>query len=128
MSTEGGARVAALRGATTVASDTPEDIVEATLELLQELLDRNGVTPEDLISIVFTSTQDLTAEFPAVAARKLGLVDIPLLCAAEIAVPGALARCVRVLLHLNFAGDPATLRHAYLRGASELRTDLPGSI
>jgi len=128
MSTESRPRVAALRGATTVESDTPEDIVEATLELLSELLDRNGVARTDIISIVFTSTQDLTAEFPALAARKLGLTEIPLLCAAEIAVPGALKRCVRVLLHLNVERDPAGLRHAYLRGASELRTDLSGSI
>ncbi len=125
MSTEAAGRVTALRGATTVPRDVPEDIVEATLELLEELFARNGVDPRDIISVVFTSTQDLTAEFPAVAARKLGLTDVPLLCAAEIAVPGALPRCVRVLIHLHARG-PEALRHVYLRGASELRADLAG--
>jgi chorismate mutase len=119
--------VAALRGATTVAGDTPEDIVSTTHELLRELLDRNAVEPKDIISIVFTSTHDLVAEFPAVAARKLGLVDVPLLCAAEIAVPGALARCVRVLVHLRLP-QGSTPQHVYLHGASELRTDLSGSL
>jgi chorismate mutase len=119
--------VAALRGATTVTSDTPEDIVSATHELLRELLDRNEVEPKDIISIVFTSTHDLVAEFPAVAARKLGLMDVPLLCAAEIPVPGALARCVRVLVHLRLPEGSAPA-HVYLRGASELRTDLTGSL
>ncbi len=115
-----------MRGATTVEANTSEDVISATYELLRELLDRNAVQPEDIISIVFTSTQDLTAEFPAVAARKLGLTEVPLLCAAEIAVPGALARCVRVLVHLNLPGR-APPTHVYLRGASELRTDLSGS-
>jgi chorismate mutase len=125
MSTEAAGRVVAVRGATTVEADTPEDIVAATYELLRELIDRNGVAPEQIISIVFTSTQDLTSEFPAVAARKLGLTEVPLLCAAEIAVPGALARCIRVLVHLRLP-EAAAPKHVYLRDASELRTDLSG--
>jgi chorismate mutase len=127
MSTEPARRVAALRGATTVDADTPEDIVSATYELLRGLLDRNAVGIEDIISVVFTSTQDLTAEFPAVAARKLGLTEVPLLCAAEIPVPSALPRCVRVLVHVNLPEEEAA-RHVYLRGASELRADLSESV
>jgi chorismate mutase len=119
-------RVAALRGAITVPSDARDDIVLATEELLQALLAQNSVAPEDIISIVFTSTPDLTSEFPAVAARQLGLTEVPLLCAAEIGVPGALPRCIRVLLHLHTSRSQGELSHVYLRDASELRTDLLG--
>jgi chorismate mutase len=114
----------ALRGATTVAGDDGEQIVAATKELLGAMLERNGVAPEDIVSVVFTATPDLTAEFPAVAARSLGLADVPLLCAAEMAVPGALPRCIRVLLHFNSTVAPGELRHVYLRDARSLRQDL----
>ena len=116
--------VRALRGATTVEHDEAAAIIEATVEVLRELLSRNAVAPEDVISVVFTATPDLTSEFPAVAARELGLSDVPLLCATEIAVPGAVPHCVRVLMHLNTPRSRAELQHVYLRGARHLRDDL----
>lgn len=116
--------VKALRGATTVSSDRAEAIAEATQELLGELMARNEVAPDQIISIVFTATPDLTAQFPAVAARSLGLDSVALLCATEMSVPGAPERCVRVLVHLETDRDSGSLRHVYLRGASALRTDL----
>jgi chorismate mutase len=121
---ESPARVAALRGATTVPRDDPEAIVEATAELLEELMARNGVAPGDLVSVVFTATSDLTTEFPAAAARRIGISDVPLLCAAEIDVAGAVPRCVRVLVHLYTDRPVADLRHVYLRAARRLRSDL----
>lgn len=117
-------RVRGLRGAITVEADDAEAISAATAELLREMLERNEVAPEDLISVVFTATPDLTAGFPAAAARSLGISDVPLLCAAEIAVPGALPRCVRVLMHVYTDAERGSLRHVYLRGAEALRTDL----
>lgn len=117
-------RVRALRGAITVARDDPAEVRDATVELLSEMVTRNDVAAEDVISILFTATSDLTSEFPAVAARSLGLSDVPRLCAAEIAVPGALPRCIRVLLHLYTDRAPGELRHVYLRDARVLRTDL----
>ncbi len=117
-------RVRALRGATTVASDDVSEIVSATAELLEEMMARNDVEPDDLISVVFTATPDLTAEFPAAAARRLGISGVPLLCASEIPVPGSIARCIRVLMHLYTARDYASLRHVYLGEARRLRTDL----
>jgi chorismate mutase len=115
----------ALRGATTAAANDPAAIVAATTELLETMLTRNDVEHDDLVSVIFTSTPDLDAEFPAAAARRLGLADVPLLCASEIAVPGAVPRCVRVLVHLYTARDYASLRHVYLGDARQLRTDLP---
>jgi len=117
--------VRALRGATTVDADTPEQITERTLALLDAMLERNGVEHEDLISILFTATPDVTAMFPATAARTMGLGDVPLLCAAEIAVPGATARCIRVLLHMTSDRGRHQLHHVYLEGARGLRDDLP---
>ena len=118
-------RVRALRGAITVESDEPDQIVAATVELLREMLGRNEAAPEDLISVVFTATTDLVSEFPAAAARTIGISDVPLLCAQEIPVPGAVPRCIRVLMHLYTERDYASLRHVYLRDARGLRTDLP---
>src|SRR5262249_5363752 len=92
---------------------------------ITELLARNQVDPADLISMIFTATPDLTAEFPAYAARQLGLSDVPLLCATEIAVPGAMPRVLRVLAHLESERARSELRHGYLGGAANLRTDLP---
>ena len=116
----------ALRGATTVPVDSPEAIVAATAELLAAMIDRNRVAHADLVSVIFTTTPDLTSEFPAAAARGIGIGDVPLLCAQEIDVRGSIPRCIRVLMHLYTDRDYATLRHVYLRDARELRTDLPG--
>ncbi|MGH2794666.1 MAG: chorismate mutase [Actinomycetota bacterium] len=118
-------RVRALRGAITLDGDTRDQVIERTAHLLQAMLERNGVEKSDLISIVFTATDDIRSEFPAAAARSIGISDIPLLCARELNVEGAVGRCVRVLLHLYTKKDPSTLRHVYLEGAVPLRTDLP---
>jgi chorismate mutase len=117
--------VRAVRGAIQVDGDTREEILEGSAELVREVLERNALTADDVISILFTATPDLTAEFPAYAARLLGLTDVPLLCAAEIAVPGALPRTLRLLAHVDTERGRADLRHVYLRGAAALRTDLP---
>ena len=117
--------VRALRGAIQVDVDARDDILEATTELLTAVLDRNALAPDDLISVVFTATPDLRAEFPAYAARQMGITDVPLLCAAEIDVPGAMPRVLRLLAHVETERARADLRHVYLRGAAQLRTDLP---
>ena len=118
--------VRALRGATTLDADTPEQMTERVPALLNELLDRNGVDHDDIISIVFTATDDLTSMFPATAARTVGLGDVPLLCARELAIDGGTPRCVRVLVHLTTDRARSELRHVYLEGAKSLRDDLPG--
>lgn len=118
--------VRALRGATTVDADTPEEIASATVELLEAMFERNGVDHDDLISLWFTATEDLVSTFPATAARTIGLGDVPLLCAREIPVPGSMARCIRVLAHLTTDRARSELRHVYLRQAVSLRDDLPG--
>jgi chorismate mutase len=117
-------QIRALRGATTAAANEPEAIVDATVELLDEMFKRNGVHHDDLVSLIFTATPDLTAEFPAAAARRLGISDVPLLCAREIDVQGAVGLCIRVLVHLYSERDYASLRHVYLGRARQLRTDL----
>jgi chorismate mutase len=116
--------VRAVRGAIQVDRDDPADIVAGTRELLTELLARNELARADLISIVFTLTPDLTSCFPAVAARDLGLADVPLLCATEVDVPGALPRVVRLLAHVESDRPRSAVRHIYLRGATRLRPDL----
>ena len=117
--------VRALRGATQVDADDRDQILDAVAEMLTAVLERNGLDPEALISVVFTATRDLTAEFPAYAARRLGITDVPLLCAAEIDVPGAMPRVLRLLAHVDCDLPRDQLRHVYLRGARALRTDLP---
>jgi len=117
--------VRALRGATTTDADTPVQITERTTELLGEMLAQNGVDHDDLISILFTTTPDLTSMFPATAARTVGLGAVPLLCAAEIDVPGSTPMCIRVLMHLVTERPRAELHHVYLHGARGLRDDLP---
>lgn len=118
-------KVRALRGAITVDENTKEQIVSATTELLEEMLDRNDVAADDIIFIIFTSTDELTAEFPAAAARKLGLSHIPVLCAGELLVEGALPRTIRAMMLVNTEKAREQLRHAYLREARQLRMDLP---
>jgi len=112
-----------LRGATTAATNTREAILEATEELLSALQRANGFAPEDVESAIFTSSPDLTAEYPARAARRLGWTEVPLLGAAEVAVPGGLPRCIRVLLHFYTSKPPGALKHMYLRDAATLRPD-----
>ena len=104
--------------------DTSEAIRERTAELLREVISRNGLGVPDLVSIIFTTTEDLCADFPAVAARDIGLGTVPLLCAREIPVVGALAMCVRVMVHC-YAPPDRVIRHVYLHGARQLRMDLP---
>jgi chorismate mutase len=116
-------RLRALRGAITVDSNDADAIVEGTEELVRTVMERNGVTQDDMVSCIFTCTDDLDAEFPAVAARRLGLNRVPLLCAREIDVPGSLPRVIRLMLHCY--ADPETeAQHVYLRDALALRRDL----
>ena len=117
--------VRALRGATTVDVDTTEQICERTQALVNAMLDRNGVDKDDLISILFTATDDIHAMFPATAARDIGLGDVPLICARELDIVGGTARCIRVMMHLNTTRPRAELHHIYLEGARGLRDDLP---
>lgn len=117
--------VRAIRGATQVDADQREQILEATAELITEVLKRNELCGDDLISAIFTVTADLTAEFPAYAARQAGLADVPLLCATEIPVAGSMPRVIRMLAHVETALTRTDVRHVYLRGAAALRTDLP---
>jgi chorismate mutase len=116
-------RLWAVRGATTARSNNPDTIIEATEELMQELMARNDLSIDRMVSCIFTSTHDLNAEFPAVAARRLGLDTVPLLCAQEIDVPGAMRSVVRTLVHYYAPADH-TPTHAYLGEAQELRSDL----
>jgi chorismate mutase len=115
----------ALRGATTLDEDTPAQVSERVRALVQALLDRNGIGHDDIVSILFTATQDVTSMFPATAARSLGLGDVPLICASELAIQGAMPRCVRVLLHFYTERTREELHHVYLEDARELRDDLP---
>ncbi len=119
-------RLIALRGATTVEDNDADDILAATDELMREILSRNGLGADDLVSCIFTLTPDLDAEFPAVAARKMGLSSVPLLCAREIPVPGALPKVIRVLIHA-YKPDGTGPEHVYLHEARKLRLDLQGA-
>jgi chorismate mutase len=116
-------RLWAVRGATKSASNNPETIVAATEELMRELMSRNDLPVERMVSCIFTSTHNLNAEFPAVAARNLGLDEVPLLCAQEIDVPGAMHSVIRTLVHYYAPADH-TPAHTYLGEAEDLRSDL----
>jgi len=116
-------RLFALRGATTVDHNDADAILSATDELMRTLMARNGLTPETMVSCLFTMTEDLDAEFPAVAARRIGLSQVPLMCAREVPVPGSLPRVIRVMVHYYANGDHRP-QHVYLREARTLRTDL----
>ena len=117
--------VRALRGATTVDEDTPEQIAERIGDLLSQMLDRNGIDRDDLISILFTATPDVVSAFPATAARKFGFGDVPLMCASEIGVVGSTPKCLRVMVHFTTTRTRNELHHVYLEGARDLRDDLP---
>ena len=117
--------VRAVRGATQVDRDERDVVLSAAGELVAAVLERNAIPTGALISVIFTATPDLTSEFPAYAARQLGITDVPLLCATEIDVPGAMPRVLRLLAHFETDLPRAEVRHVYLHGAAALRTDLP---
>jgi chorismate mutase len=116
--------VRAIRGATQVESNTPESIYVATQELLTEILKANSLTPTEVISVLFTSSPDLNAAFPAAGAREVGFAAVPLICAVEIDVPGALPRTIRVMAHVETALSADLISHIYLHGAKSLRRDI----
>jgi chorismate mutase len=114
----------AIRGATQLDADEREHLLVSVAELVSEILERNELALDDLVSILFTATPDLRCEFPAVAARQLGITDVPLLCAQEIDVAGAMPRIVRVLVHTETTRPKSEVQHVYLRGAVALRKDI----
>ena len=117
--------VRGLRGATTVDVDSPEQVTERSQELMRTLMGRNELVEDDIVSALFTATGDVTSVFPATAVREIGFGAVPLLCAAEIAVPGAMPLCIRVLLHVYTTRSRDEIHHVYLHGAQGLRDDLP---
>lgn len=117
--------VRGIRGATCVTEDDPQQIREATQELMEQILERNGLDDfDEIISAIFTTTVDLSSAFPAEAARHIGMSLVPLLCAQEIPVTGSMPFCIRVLLHVNTERTPAEIEHVYLREAQKLRPDM----
>lgn len=112
-----------IRGATTAVANTAEDILEVTDELMRTVIKLNDLAPADVASVIFTTTPDLTATFPALAARDIGWTEVPLMCAHEMAVPGSLQKCVRVMIHVNTTRAAAEIRHVYLKGARALRPE-----
>lgn len=117
--------VRGIRGAISVEADDPDQIRSATRELMEAILERNGLADfDDIISAVFTTTPDLVSCFPAEAARSIGMTTVPLLCAAEIPVKGAMPLCIRILLHVNSDRKPTEIEHVYLREAQKLRPDM----
>lgn len=113
-----------IRGATLLSADSAEEMSEAVGELVEEMMRRNRIGSDDVISILFTATPDIRSAFPAAAARSVGLVDVPLICAQEIDVAGAIPRAIRVLMHAESSQDRADIEHVYLRGAEVLRPDI----
>jgi chorismate mutase len=120
-------RIAALRGATTLDGDTREEVLARTAELLGTLMVRNSLRAQDVVSLVFTATSDIHSEFPAAAVRAAGIADVPMICARELDIHGdsGIPLCVRVMAHVYTSRPRSELRHAYLRGARQLRSDLP---
>ena len=118
--------VRAVRGATTVDADTPEVIKERVVALLEQVLEQNGLAEDDIISILFTATEDIVSTFPATAARSMGLGAVPLICARELSITGSVPRCIRVMLHVETERSRNEIHHVYLEGAKGLRDDLPG--
>lgn len=113
-----------VRGATTIEANTRDEILAATRQLLGLMIRRNGIEREDVASAIFTVTRDVNAEFPALAARQLGWLDVPLLCGYEIEVPGSLMRCIRILIHWNTEKPQHEIIHSYIKEAKKLRPDL----
>ena len=116
-----------IRGATTVDNDTVDDILRESKELLQMMIDANGVKPEDVACAIFTTTSDLNSAFPATAARQLGWTDVPLMCSKEIDVPGSVKGCIRILILYNTERSAEDIVHVYIKGASDLRSDSSGT-
>lgn len=116
--------VRALRGATTIEKNSREDIMFETKNLLSEIVQANNINKDDIISVIFSTTRDINAAFPAAAAREMGWTDIPLMCTNEMDVPGSLEKCIRVLIHINSDKTNSQLRHIYLKEAKKLRPDL----
>ncbi|MCX7715019.1 MAG: chorismate mutase [Clostridia bacterium] len=116
--------VRAIRGAITVENNDRDEILSATVEMLKKMIEENNLKIEDMISIIFTLTPDLNAVFPAVAAREMGIVDVPLMCMSEIDIEGALPKCVRIMLYINSEKSLKEIKHVYLRKATVLRPDL----
>jgi len=112
-----------IRGATTADSNTSDDILAATRELLALMIRQNGIQAEDVASVLFSTTTDLDAEFPALAARQLGWLDVALMCNHELDVPGSLRRCIRILVHWNTEKSAAEINHVYIKDATSLRPD-----
>ena len=121
------ARLVALRGATTLDTDSRDEVMARTAEMLEVLMERNGLQAGDIVSLLFTATDDIHSEFPAAAVRAAGISDVPMLCARELAIEGGsgIPLCVRVLAHVYTETPRQDLRHAYLRDARQLRSDLP---
>lgn len=119
-------RCRGIRGATTVDANTKEDIQAAAKELLREMVQANGVQEEDVACILFTTTPDLNAAFPASVARELGLSQVPMLCGHEMSVPGSLPRCLRILILFNTEKSAEEIVHIYIKGAMELRSGSSG--
>jgi chorismate mutase len=118
-------RVRAIRGATTVEHDTRDEVIARTQELVTAIVTRNGVEDDAMVSIIFTATDDIRSAFPAEAAREAGFTRVPLMCARELAIEGGIERCIRIMLHVYTTLSADELRHPYLHGARQLRTDLP---
>jgi chorismate mutase len=117
--------VRGLRGATTLEADTVEQVTERSQELMRQIMVRNDLCEDDIVSVIFTATADVNSAFPATAVREIGFGAVPLLCAAEIAVPGSMPLCIRVLLHVHTTKTKEEIHHVYLHGAQGLRDDLP---
>ena len=113
-----------VRGATCATANSTEAIIETTKQMLQRIIVENDMQPDEIASAFFSTTRDLNAEFPAIAARQLGWTDVPLMCMHEMEVPGALPQCVRVMVHWNTDKRPNQIRHIYINGAEKLRPDL----
>jgi chorismate mutase len=116
--------VRAIRGAIQIEADDRQEILDGTAALVTQVMDRNGLSTDEVISVIFSATPDLCAEFPALAARSLGFQEVPLLCCTEMSVPGAMPRVVRLMMHVETALSRAQIQHVYLRGAAALRLDI----
>jgi len=114
----------AIRGATTCDQDSKEDITKATQELVSLMMERNGLNQNQIVSILFTATSDLVSEFPATAARGLGLDDTPLMCAQELSIAGSMPRCIRVMMHVELSKNRSEIHHVFMGEATQLRKDL----